>query len=238
LSPKLALPRHEIIFTETALQLPDGNPLEESFTAIRRRSPSRPNARLVDCACTRTWRVRLTSAALRLRRREVGPLSSAPLKAVSDQIVFAARSHGPGRRENSCRIGAFLGCQGVVSRDVQFGNRSVVGRSLIVFAGRRWSAASLRPFISLAARSASLFTGRRLSNCCFLERFSQLAPAPAQRGDRFERVAFRGDCSHRRSLSPLTGGPAFLDQRCAGGAGWKDLASLIASYANKLDRLP
>ena len=168
---KLALPAAtKIIFTETALQLPDKEiPYEEVFyrqsDAIALQAQT---LELVD-RCYKDVRVRLTPAALRIGDEKWDPAQVPHKEAVSDQIVLPREAMGLGDVKFMAAIGAFLGWKGVVF-SLMFSSviGSVVGLSLIALRRQAWSARlPYGPYISLAAAICIFVHGRRFIELLF-----------------------------------------------------------------------
>ena len=162
---KVALPPDtRIIFTETAVHLPDHEiPYEELF--YRPSDVITFHARTVELVdrCYQDVRVRLTPASLRIGDEELNPEAEPHLEAVTTEIVFPREAMGLGDVKFMAAIGAFLGWKAVVF-SLMFSSMigSVVGITLIVLRKREWSSRlPYGPYIALAA-AFWVFGGKRL----------------------------------------------------------------------------
>ena len=162
---KLTLPADtRIIFTETAVHLPDEEiPYEDLF--YRQSDVITLQARTVELVdrCYKDVRVRLTPASLRIGEEELNPEEVPHLEAVSAEIVLPREAMGLGDVKFMAAIGAFLGWQAVVfSLMLSSMIGSVVGVTLIVLRKREWSSRlPYGPYIALAA-AIWVFGGKRL----------------------------------------------------------------------------
>ncbi len=162
---KVALPPDtRIIFTETAVHLPDHEiPYEELF--YRPSDVISFHARTVELVdrCYQDVRVRLTPTSLRIGGEELNPEAEPHLEAVTTEIVFPREAMGLGDVKFMAAIGAFLGWKAVVF-SLMFSSMigSAVGITLIVLRKREWSSRlPYGPYIALAA-AFWIFSGKRL----------------------------------------------------------------------------
>jgi leader peptidase (prepilin peptidase)/N-methyltransferase len=154
----------KIIFTETAVHLPDNEiPYEEVF--YRQSDVITLHARTVELAdrCYKDVRVRLTPTSLRIGEEELNPEEVPHLEAVSTEIMLPREAMGLGDVKFMAAIGAFLGWQAVLfSLMVSSMIGSVVGVVLIVLHKREWSSRlPYGPYIALAS-AIWIFGGKRL----------------------------------------------------------------------------
>ena len=162
---KVALPADtKIIFTETAVHLPDREiPYEDLF--YRPSDVIKLHARTLELAdrCYQDVQVRLTSASLRIGEEELNPADVPHLEAVSTEIVFPREAMGLGDVKFMAAIGAFLGWQAVLfSLMLSSMIGSLVGVTFIVLHKREWSSRlPYGPYIALAA-AIWLFGGKHL----------------------------------------------------------------------------
>ena len=147
-------PRTKIIFTETALCLPDKEiPYEEIFY---RQSDTivltARRAELVD-RCYQDVIIRLSPALLKIGEEKLNPADVAYLEAESDEIVLPREAMGLGDVKFMGAIGAFIGWQGAVfSLMISSLIGAVVGIALIALHRRQWSSRMpYGPYIALAA---------------------------------------------------------------------------------------
>ena len=150
---KLALPAEtRIVFTETAVQLPDrAIPYEELF--YRPSDTIVLQARTVELVdrCYKDVVVRLSPSLLRIEEEELNPETVPYLEAVSSQIVLPREAMGFGDVKFMAAIGAFLGWKAVIfSLMVSSAIGSVVGLALIAM-GRRQARLPYGPYIAMAA---------------------------------------------------------------------------------------
>jgi len=162
---KVALPPDtRIIFTETAVHLPDKEiPYEELF--YRPSDVISLHARTVELVdrCYKDVQVRLTPSSLRIGEEELNPEAEPHLEVVTTEIVFPREAMGLGDVKFMAAIGAFLGWKAVVF-SLMFSSMigSVVGITLIVLRKREWSSRlPYGPYIALAA-AFWVFGGKRL----------------------------------------------------------------------------
>jgi leader peptidase (prepilin peptidase)/N-methyltransferase len=150
---KVVLPAEtQIVFTETAVQLPDrAIPYEEVF--YRQSDTIVLQARTVELVdrCYRDVVVRLSPALLQIEDEQLNPETVPYLEAVSSQIVLPREAMGFGDVKFMAAIGAFLGWKAVIfSLMVSSAIGSVVGLSLIAM-GRRQARLPYGPYIAMAA---------------------------------------------------------------------------------------
>ncbi len=157
-------PDSKIVFTETALQLPDREvPYEDLF--YRRSDTIELNARTVELAdrCYKDVLVRLTPVALHVGDETLNPEEVPHLEAVTGEIVLPREVMGPGDVKLMAAIGAFLGWKGVVftlAASSVLG--SAVGVTAIVLKKETWSSRiAYVPYMSLAA-AIWIFGGENL----------------------------------------------------------------------------
>jgi leader peptidase (prepilin peptidase)/N-methyltransferase len=143
-----------VIFTESALQLPDKEiPYEDLFyrssdvIALQART-----LELVD-RCYKDVQVRLTPSALRIDDEKLDPEQVPHMEAMSQEIVLPREAMGLGDVKFMAAIGAFLGWKAVIfSLMVSSLIGSVVGVSLIVVGKRAWSSRlPYGPYIAMAS---------------------------------------------------------------------------------------
>ena len=152
---KLALPPGtRILFTETALKLPDGEiPYDELF--YRSSDTIRIEAEKVELIdrCYGKVELRLQARQLRIGQDTFDPEKVLHLEAVADHVVLPREAMGLGDVKFMAAIGAFLGWPGVLF-SLAFSSviGSIVGMALIAFKRRAWSARMpYGPYIALAA---------------------------------------------------------------------------------------
>ncbi len=152
---KVALPPGtRILFTETALKLPDGEmPYEELF--YRPSDMIRIEAEKVELIdrCYRKVELRLQAKQLRIGQDTFDPDKVLYMEAVADHVVLPREAMGLGDVKFMAAIGAFLGWPAVVfSLALSSVIGSVVGVALIVMRRREWSARMpYGPYIAVAA---------------------------------------------------------------------------------------
>ena len=162
---KLTLPADtKIIFSETAVHLPDGEiPYEDLF--YRQSDVITAHARTVELVdrCYKEVPVRLSSSSLRIGEEELNPEEVPHLEVVCSEIVLPREAMGFGDVKFMAAIGAFLEWQAVVfSLMASSMIGSVVGVALIALQKREWSSRlPYGPYIALAA-ALWLFGGKRL----------------------------------------------------------------------------
>ena len=149
---KVTLPAEtRIVFTETAIQLPDrAIPYEELF--YRQSDTIVLQARRVELIdrCYRDVQVRLSPARLQIEREELDPESVPYLEAISSQIVLPREAMGFGDVKFMAAIGAFLGWKAVIfSLMISSAIGSAVGLALIAV-GRRQARLPYGPYIAMA----------------------------------------------------------------------------------------
>jgi len=152
---KVALPPgSRILFTETALKLPDGEmPYEELF--YRPSDMIRIEAERVELIdrCYRKVELRLQAKQLRVGQDTFDPDKVLYLEAVADHVVLPREAMGLGDVKFMAAIGAFLGWPAVLfSLALSSVIGSVVGVALIAMRRREWSARMpYGPYIAVAA---------------------------------------------------------------------------------------
>jgi leader peptidase (prepilin peptidase)/N-methyltransferase len=152
---KVALPAEtRIVFTETAVQLPDrAIPYEEVF--YRQSDTILLRARTVELVdrCYKDVIVRLSPALLQIADEKFSPETVPHLEAVSSEIVLPREAMGFGDVKFMAGIGAFLGWKAVIfSLMVSSLIGAAVGVILIVARKREWSSRMpYGPYIALAA---------------------------------------------------------------------------------------
>jgi leader peptidase (prepilin peptidase)/N-methyltransferase len=152
---RVALPTDtRIVFTETAVQLPDkAIPYEDLF--YRQSDTITLHARTVELVdrCYKEVVVRLSPDALKIDNEQLNPEEVPHLEAVSDQIVLPREAMGLGDVKFMAAIGAFLGWKAVffcliVSSFIG----SLVGVTLVVIRKRALSSRlPYGPYIAIAA---------------------------------------------------------------------------------------
>ena len=160
---KVALPPEtRIVFTETAVQLPDrAIPYEELF--YRQSDTILLRARTVELVdrCYKNVAVRLSPSLLQIEEETLNPETVPHLEAVSSEIVLPREAMGFGDVKFMAGIGAFLGWKAVIfSLMVSSAIGSVVGLILIAL-GRRQSRLPYGPYIAMAA-AIWIFAGPQL----------------------------------------------------------------------------
>jgi len=160
---KLA-PGSKIIFTETALHLPDKEiPYEEIF--YRKSDAVVLKARMIELPdrCYPSAALRLTPAKLQIGEETFNPEEVPYLEALTDEIVIPREAMGFGDVKFMGAIGAFLGWKAVVfslMASAMLG--SVVGIALIALRRREWSSRlPYGPYIAVAA-TFWIFGGKEL----------------------------------------------------------------------------
>jgi len=157
-------PGSKIIFTETAVQLPDRLiPYEDLF--YRPSDVIALEARTVELVdrCYKDVLVRLSPTMLRIGEEKLNPEEVPHLEAVSGEIVLPREAMGLGDVKFMAAIGAFIGWKGVIfSLMLSSVIGSVVGIALIAMRQRAWSSRlPYGPYIALAA-AVWVFGGRHL----------------------------------------------------------------------------
>lgn len=157
-------PNSRIVFTETALQLPDKDIAYEDLF-YRRSDVIALQAQTVELVdrCYKNVLVRLSPSLLQIGEEKLNPEEVPHLEAVSDQIVLPREAMGLGDVKFMAAIGAFIGWKGVVfSLMISSVIGSAVGISLIAMRKQAWSSRlPYGPYIALAA-AIWVFGGRRL----------------------------------------------------------------------------
>lgn len=157
-------PRTKIVFTETALCLPDREiPYEEIF--YRQSDTIVLTARRVELVdrCYQDVIIRLSPALLKIGEEKLNPADVAYLETESDEIVLPREAMGLGDVKFMGAIGAFIGWQGAVfSLMISSLIGAVVGIALIALHRRQWSSRMpYGPYIALAA-VIWVFAGERI----------------------------------------------------------------------------
>ena len=158
-----------IIFTETALHLPDREiPFEELF--YRRSDVVALHAETVELAdrCYRDVLIRLSPETLQIGEDRFNPVAVPWMEAVSAEVVLPREAMGLGDVKFMAAIGAFLGWQAVIfSLMLSSIIGSIIGIALILLRKREWSSRlPYGPYIALAA-TLWIFYGRRLVDFFF-----------------------------------------------------------------------
>jgi len=160
---KVALPPEtRIVFTETAVLLPDKTiPYEEVF--YRQSDAILLRARTVELVdrCYKDVVVKLSPSLLQIDEEQLNPEDVPYLEAVSSEIVLPREAMGFGDVKFMGAIGAFLSWKAVIfSLMVSSAIGSIVGLSLIAV-GRRQSRLPYGPYIAIAA-AIWIFAGPQL----------------------------------------------------------------------------
>jgi leader peptidase (prepilin peptidase)/N-methyltransferase len=162
-------PDTKIVFTETALCLPDQEiPYEEFF--YRKTDAIVLQARTVELV-DRGYKdvtVRLSPSELKIGDEIINPENVTHLEAVCSEIVVPREAMGLGDVKFMAAIGAFIGWQGALfSLMVSSLIGAAVGIVLIVLRKREWSSRMpYGPYIALAA-VIWLFGGKKLFHAIF-----------------------------------------------------------------------
>ncbi len=155
-------PETRIVFTETAIQLPDKEiPYEDLF--YRQSDTILLRARTVELVdrCYKNVAVRLSPTLLQIEDENLNPETVPHLEAVSSEIVLPREAMGFGDVKFMAGIGAFLGWKAVIfSLMVSSAIGSVVGLILIAL-GRRQARLPYGPYIAMAA-AMWIFAGPQL----------------------------------------------------------------------------
>jgi len=159
----------KIIFTETALCLPDQEiPYEEIF--YRQSDAIVVAARTLELVDRgyRDVKVRLSPASLKIGDETINPDDVPYLEATCSEIVLPREAMGLGDVKFMAAIGAFIGWQGALfSLMASSLIGSVVGVLLIVLRKREWSSRMpYGPYIALAA-VIWIFGGNKLFQILF-----------------------------------------------------------------------
>jgi leader peptidase (prepilin peptidase)/N-methyltransferase len=157
-------PGTKLVFTETALVLPDQQiPYEEIF--YRKTDAIELEAETVELIdrCYAKAPVRLTPKSLRINDDVFDPETIPQFEAVTDHLVVPREAMGLGDVKFMGAIGAFLGWQAVFfSLMLSAVLGSVVGVTLIALRKRAWSSRiPYGPYIAVAA-TIWVFAGRRI----------------------------------------------------------------------------
>ncbi len=167
---KIPLPGEtKIIFTETALCLPDKEiPYEEIF--YRKTDAIVLRARTVELI-DRSYRevtLRLTPVTLKIGEDQCNPETEPHMEVVCSEIVLPREAMGLGDVKFMAGIGAFIGWQGAFfSLMASSIIGSVVGIALILLRKREWSSRMpYGPYIALAA-VIWIFGGKRIFDALF-----------------------------------------------------------------------
>ena len=144
----------KIIFTETALVLPDEE-IAYADVFYRRSDAISLEARTLELVdrCYKNVVVRLTPAALRIGDEKFDPEQVHHMEATSGEIVLPREAMGLGDVKFMAAIGAFLGWKAVIfSLMLSSLIGSLVGVALIVIGKRAWSSRlPYGPYIAMAA---------------------------------------------------------------------------------------
>jgi leader peptidase (prepilin peptidase)/N-methyltransferase len=159
----------KIIFTETAVHLPDREiPFEELF--YRKSDVIVLRARTLELVdrCYADALVRLSPTTLEINGEKIDPETVACMEAVSAEIVLPREAMGLGDVKFMGAIGAFIGWQGVIfSLMLSSMIGAVVGLTLIAMRRRRWSSRMpYGPYIALAA-VIWIFAGKEIVRAIF-----------------------------------------------------------------------
>jgi leader peptidase (prepilin peptidase)/N-methyltransferase len=158
-----------VIFSETALQLPDQQiPYEEVF--YRSTDVIRFQASVLELAdrCYKDVRVRLSPSKLQIGEEVLDPEAVPYMEAVSSEVVLPREAMGLGDVKFMAAIGAFLGWKAVVfSLMVSSMIGSFVGVTLILLRKQAWSSRlPYGPYIALAS-AIWIFWGRHFVDWWF-----------------------------------------------------------------------
>jgi leader peptidase (prepilin peptidase)/N-methyltransferase len=167
---KIQLPAEsKIVFTETALRLPDREiPYEEIF--YRKTDAIVLKARTIELI-DRSYRdvaLRLTPECLKIGDEKINPEHEPHMDVVCSEIVLPREAMGLGDVKFMAAIGAFIGWQGAVfSLMASSLIGSLAGIALILLRKREWSSRMpYGPYIALAA-VLWIFGGHRLFEMLF-----------------------------------------------------------------------
>ncbi|MBI4661291.1 MAG: prepilin peptidase [Verrucomicrobia bacterium] len=163
-------PGTRIIFTETAIQLPDREiPYEEKF--YRKTDAIELEGKRVllhDRSYISAVSVRLTPDRLQIGEDSFLPEEVPHMEVTTDEIIFPREAMGLGDVKFMGAIGAFLGWKAVVF-SLMFSSviGSLVGVTLILLKRQAWSSRiPYGPYIALAA-TGWIFGGRQLTEWWF-----------------------------------------------------------------------
>jgi leader peptidase (prepilin peptidase) / N-methyltransferase len=167
---RLKLPGEtKIIFTETAVCLPDKKILYEELF-YRKSDAIVLQARTVELVdrCYKDVPVRLSPTALEIGGEKIDPDDVAHLEAMSAEIVLPREAMGLGDVKFMGAIGAFIGWQGAVfSLMVSSMIGAAAGVALILMRKRAWSSRMpYGPYIALAA-VIWIFGGKKIFSALF-----------------------------------------------------------------------
>lgn len=162
-------PNTSVVFTETAVLLPDKSlPYEELF--YRRTDVITVQARQVELADRCYWdtTVRLSPSLLRVGNDSFNPEDVPHLEAITGEIVLPREAMGLGDVKFMGAIGAFLGWKATVfSLMISSVLGSLVGVTFILLRKREWSSRiPYGPYIAMASL-LWLFGGQRMVNWWF-----------------------------------------------------------------------
>lgn len=157
-------PESRVIFTETALKLPDEEiPYEEIF--YRKSDTIVLEARRLELIdrCYPAAAVRLSPERLQIGEERMNPEAVPHMEAVTSQLVLPREAMGFGDVKFMAAIGAFLGWKATIfSLLASSMIGAVVGLTLIALRRQEWSSRiPYGPYIALAA-AIWVFGGRRL----------------------------------------------------------------------------
>ena len=162
-------PEARIIFTETALLLPDKQVAYEDLF-YRKTDTVALHARTLELIdrCYKDVVVRLSPGGLQIGEERLDPEQVPHMEAVSGEIVLPREAMGFGDVKFMGAIGAFLGWQAVLfSLMISSLIGSIVGVTLILLRKQAWSARlPYGPYIALAAM-IWIFGGHRLVDWWF-----------------------------------------------------------------------
>jgi leader peptidase (prepilin peptidase)/N-methyltransferase len=162
-------PDAKIVFTETAVHLPDREiPFEELF--YRKSDVIVLRARTLELVdrCYADALVRLSPTLLEIGGEKIDPETVACMEAVSAEIILPREAMGLGDVKFMGAIGAFIGWQGVIfSLMISSMIGAVVGVTLIAMGRRRWSSRMpYGPYIALSA-VIWVFAGKEIVRAIF-----------------------------------------------------------------------
>ena len=162
---KVALPpKTKIIFTETAVQLPDKEiPYEELF--YRESDVIALHALTVELVdrCYKDVLIRLTPTTLQIGDEKLNPEDVPHMEVVTAEIILPREAMGLGDVKFMAAIGAFLGAKAAVfSLMLSSVIGSIVGVTLIALKRQAWSSRlPYGPYIAMAS-AIWIFGGKRL----------------------------------------------------------------------------
>ena len=163
-------PGTKIHFTETAVCLPDAQPIPYEELFYRKSDTVVLNARILELV-DRSYAnvsVRLSSTALQIGDEVINPVDVLFMEAVSEEISLPREAMGFGDVKFMGAIGAFLGWQGAVfALAVSSFIGAAVGIALILVQRREWSSRMpYGPYIAVAA-VIWLFAGAKIMHALF-----------------------------------------------------------------------